>query len=405
MNREMTKTPKTSPPLRNFLTVLGFCTLVPWLGAREIAFDQGSGRIIEGTTSPDGEFAVVVTADLEKNVVVFLPEKRQVLDISGAGIDERSFPYFPDLNHASLRVQWGPDQEGSRLALLFYETKWESAGVVLVEVDGGFGSQASIGPMLQKAAIAAAGDELLYSFSPGGLDLPKGDLVLADPVDVKIDYLGQSPGDIRFGDDGDEDTSREGIFAVSLARGPDGPVVKSIDGVEQTPVASEGVARMSTAGDFREFRTRMDEKIDADVESGAVEKVKLHWDAESGRRISYLGYLDTENEFLRQLVWVNSADDDNETYVIYYWKDGLVASAFEVKKGSDAEADSGGRTTTIYNFEYDRLVGVEKNGEEIELDESVAAETAHTIQMEAQDSAMDIYNKIDGYDEQAESTQ
>ncbi len=360
------------------------CGIVAFFAAslhgQDIRFDKGSGAILEGSTSPDGMFAVVVTSNEEENVVVFLPERREVLKLSGAGIEEGSFPYFPGLNHGGLSVLWGPNQEGSSFGVLFYDAKWESAGVILIDVDPEFGRQVDIRPMLLRAAREKSGRDLSYTFSPGSLKVPAGELGIADPVNISIDYLGQSPGD-------EESPLKRGSLALRLTRTARGPEAALLGGAGSAPPAP--VADPVPAADsHRALR----DAINANIESAEFKKVRLTRPGENGRKISYRGYL--QGNVLSKLMYVDSQDEANRTVVLYYWRDGQLVSVFEVRQGTDTQISEVAETVEIYNFENEKLVGWIRDGKAVDAGDVGFADAGATVLQQSVQRAEPIYLEI-----------
>lgn len=366
-----------------FAMLAGIAGFAPSLPAEEIRFDKGSGTIIEGTKSPDGMFAVVVTADEQENVIVFLPERRQVLKLSGAGIQEGSFPYFPGLNHGGLSALWAPNQEGSSFGVLFYDAKWESAGVIFVDVDPEFGKQIDITPMLRKAAQEKAGRDLSFSFSPGGLDVPAGEPGIADPIDLRVNYLGQSPNN-------PDAAEKEGSVALRLNRtrtGPEVTLLKNAGGTPAVPIADP--APPAKASDpYRDLR----DAINAEIESGVFKEVRLKSLGEGGRKISHRGYL--LGTILSKLVYVDSLDEENRSITLYYWREGQLVSVFEVRKGADTQISEVGETVEIYNFRNEKLVQWTRDGENVPPGEAGFADAGASVLKQSIKRAEPIYFEI-----------
>lgn len=330
------------------VSILAAALMPALLEGQAVEYAGGSGAVLEGTKSRDGEFAVVLDKS-QDNVIVSLREKRQVMKLTAE--DDWQFPYFPGLNHGSLDVTWGPDQEGNRFGILMYGAKWETAKVILVDVNGDFGAQSDMLPLLQAAALGDVRgrgvpnpDHYAFSFSVAGVEVPEGDMVIRDPLDILVSYVGQVPKS--------EDAEvAEGTFRIRLSRGNDGPVASQPGGAAAP--AAAGAAKGPDA--FKALRKKIDAELEAQVEAGTVKKVRVHRKSEiAGRKLSYMGYV--EGTILKQLVYVDSEDDDNESYVIYYWQDGFLVSAYEVRKGRDTEMSEVARTTEIYNFEDQKLV-------------------------------------------------
>lgn len=379
--------------LGSLLLVLVLASALPSLRGNTITFDKGSGAILEGTESRDGEFALVL-GEQDANLVVNLPAKREVLRL---GTNENfSELYFPGMNHRSLDVLWGPDQEGSRFGIVFYGGKWESMFVYLVEVDPEFGSQTDISDVLNAGASAAEAargtkhaDYYVFTFSPGGVVDPNGELVITDPLDVKINYLGQVP--VRGGPDmewTENAPTVEGTLTVRLSRTADGPRAEVLGVSGVTPSKALAGSPAHDAAAFKALRSR----IDDETEGSEVRKVKVHLKGDAGRKLSYMGYV--EANVLKQLVYVDSQDDDNETFVIYYWNDGLLVSAFEVREGSDTQMSEVAKTIEIYNFENENLVGWIRDGVEADPNEDGFASIGEQVWTDATERAQVIYDEI-----------
>jgi hypothetical protein len=367
--------------------LLGLCGMVAWafpvLQAQQIVFDEGAGTIVEGSISPDGMFALVVTEDQDANVVVFLPEKRQVLRISGEGIPEGAFPYFEGLNHAGLTVLWGPNQEGNSFGILFYDAKWESAGVVLIDVNPDFGQQSNILPKLLLAAETETGRDRSYTFSAGGLDVPAGEFSISDSIDVRINFLGQSPRNEDVPD-------KSGTLRAQLSRTNTGPVA-TLHGTEHAGATAEvqGAVKSGRTGD--DFRALRDE-INAEIKDGDFLEVAVQRPGEEGRTLSFLGYL--QGNVLSKLVYVDSLDDKNETLILYYWREGQLVSVFEVREGIDTQISEVSETMEIYNFENEKLVGWIRDGVEVDADDPGFADVGALVLQQSIQRAEPIYEKI-----------
>lgn len=93
-----------------------------------------------------------------ENVIVSLKQKKVLGRIVPP--DPEDFQvYFPNRNHGSLSVLWGPEKDGERGALLIYGAKWDSPEVLLVEGKGDKFRQASIKLLL---------DDSTHKFIGGG---------------------------------------------------------------------------------------------------------------------------------------------------------------------------------------------------------------------------------------------
>jgi len=344
----------------------------------------GSGTILEGTKSADGEFAVVLT-EAGNNVVVNLRERAEVLKLTAE--DDWQFPYFPGLNHGSLDVTWGPDQEGSRFGVLIFGAKWETAKAFLIEVDPERGSQTNLMPVLNDAALKwarASGaqdpDGLSFTYTVTGVDAPGGDMVITDPLDIRVEYYGEIPK-------AEEETGTRGTLKLRLTRTGKGLVAKEIGaGGAVAPVANQGGL---DAEHFSEVR----DVIRKEVAAGGLKKVKVHRPGETkGRTLSYMGHV--EANVLKRLVYVDSENDDNETFLIYYWVDGLLVSATEVRKGMDTEMSEIARTSETYNFDKERLVGWIRDGEAVDPDTESFAQLGFGVLEQSIERAGVIYAEI-----------
>jgi len=354
------------------------------LEAQEIKYVGGSGTILEGTKSADGEFAVVLT-EAGNNVVVNLRERAEVLKLTAE--DDWQFPYFPGLNHGSLDVTWGPDQEGSRFGVLIFGAKWETAKAFLIEVDPERGSQTNLMPVLNDAALKwarASGaqdpDGLSFTYTVTGVDAPGGDMVITDPLDIRVEYYGEIPK-------AEEETGTRGTLKLRLTRTGKGLVAKEIGaGGAVAPVANQGGL---DAEHFSEVR----DVIRKEVAAGGLKKVKVHRPGETkGRTLSYMGHV--EANVLKRLVYVDSENDDNETFLIYYWVDGLLVSATEVRKGMDTEMSEIARTSETYNFDKERLVGWIRDGEAVDPDTESFAQLGFGVLEQSIERAGVIYAEI-----------
>lgn len=377
-------TPFRFPPFF-WVSLFVFVLMPALLQGQAVQYAGGSGTILEGTKSRDGEFAVVLD-ESENNIIVSLREKRQVMKLTAE--DDWQFPYFPGLNHGSLDVTWGPSQEGNRFGVLIYGAKWETAKVILVDVDGEFGSQSDILPVLQAAALrdvrdrgVANPDDYVFTFKVAGVEVPDGDMVIRDPLDILVGYVGQVPKS--------EDADlAEGMIKIRLSRGADGPVAAEPgQGAVQPAPANAGAGMGPEA--FKTLRG----KIDAELKAEGIKKVKVHRKSDiAGRKLAYMGYV--EGTILKQLVYVDSEDDDNESYVIYYWQDGFLVSAYEVRKGRDTEISEVARTNEIYNFVDQKLVSWLRDGEAVDPNDPSFADVGSRVLDDSIERAAVIYLEI-----------
>lgn len=380
----MTVTDLTNKTSQGLLAAVFLCLSTASLEAQAIKYMGGAGTIIEGTKSADGEVAIVLT-EAGDNVVVNLWEKTEVLKLTSE--DDWQFPYFPELNHGSLNVTWGPDQEGSRFGVLMYGAKRETAQAFLIEVDPEMGSQTNLMPLLNDAALKwarASGaqdpDGLSFTYTVIGVDAPGGDMVITDPLDIRVEYYGEIPKS-------EEETGTQGTLNLQLTRTGEGPVAKET-GAEgaAAPMANQGGM---DAEHFSEVR----DVIRKEVAAGGLKKVKAHHPSEiNGRSLSYMGHI--EANVLERLVYVDSEDEDNETYLIYYWVDGLLVSATEVRKGTDTEMSEIARASETYNFNNERLVGWIRDGEAVDPDTEGFAQLGFGVLEESIERAGVIYAKI-----------
>lgn len=364
-----------------------------------ITFDGGSGLIFNDSATDDGEMVVVLEGD-DSNSIVGLETNKRVLTL---GTEENFQSYFPGMSHGSLDILWGPYQEGARFGLFFYGGKWESTAVILVEADSEFGSQADIDEQLSEAATAqeeAMGTEhadyYVFTFSPGSVVDPGGELMITDPVEVTINYLGQVP--VRGGPDMEwtEDApSVEGTLNVLMSRGDYGPEAKVLGSANATGGGGAAAGEIDdakskdhSAAAFKALRA----EIDAALESETVRKVKVHRDSEvPGRKLNAMGYV--EAYVIKQLVYVDSKDEENETYVIYYFRDGLLVSTFTVREGRDTGIEGVAKQVEIMNFDNEKLVGWIVDGEEYSNEDLQYAAT-DAILAEATERSQPIYEKI-----------
>lgn len=133
-------------------------------------------------------------------------------------------------------------------------------------------------------------------------------------------------------------------------------------------------------------------EIDKEVESADVRKIKVHRTGAEGRKLSYMGY--TQANVLKQLVYVDSLDDENETYIIYYWKDGLLVSAFEVREGMDTQMCEVAKTVEIYNFETEKLVNWIRDGKAVDSNDVGFLMIGDQVWKDATERAQVIYEEI-----------
>ncbi|MGV3662819.1 MAG: hypothetical protein ACO1TE_21725 [Prosthecobacter sp.] len=108
---------------------------------------------------PRDTLALDEDTHLLENIVVSLKQKRVIGRVVPPP-SEKFQVYFPNRNHGSLGVLWGPEKDGRRLSLLLYGAKWDSPEVLLIESGGGKFRQASIKPLL---------DQSTHKFIGGGV--------------------------------------------------------------------------------------------------------------------------------------------------------------------------------------------------------------------------------------------
>ncbi len=362
------------------LACLALSVLPVSLHAQAIKYMGGSGTILEGTKSSDGEYAVVLN-DAGDNVIVNLRTKNEVHKMTAE--DDWQFPYFPGLNHGSLDVTWGPDQEGSRFGILIYGAKWETAKAFLVVVDPEFGEQRDIIPVLNDAAwkwAKASGapdpDGLCFRYTVTGVDAPDGEMVINDPLDIRVEYYGEIPKS-------EEETGATGTIRLRLERTRLGPVAKELN-----PAVGERKVAVDE-GHHAELR----KMIEFQVKEGGLKKAKAHPESEvEGRKLAYMGHL--EANVLKRLVYVDFIDDDNDTFVRYYWVNGLLVSAIEVRSGSDTGQAGVDEVTEIYNFDEQRLVSWISDGVEQDPDTEGFAQLGFSVLEQSIERAGVIYAEI-----------
>jgi hypothetical protein len=208
------------------------------------------GWIIEGSTNDDDDLAVLFTSHTKgskptgfpwiidgvdavdtnavdqgtqmlENVIVSLKQKRVIARLPQSDPDK---VHYPRLNHSSLEVLWGPDEEGRHLGLLFFGGKWSTREVLLFESDGKSFRQTSILSVLDPKTAAYIQTALKgkqgasaenYAITYGPLCVVKpGTVRSADsPVTVKIGFSAEIPK-------GDED-SVGGTLTVLLESSQD----------------------------------------------------------------------------------------------------------------------------------------------------------------------------------------
>ncbi len=283
----------------------------------------------------------------------------------------------------------GQYQEGSRFGILLYDAKWETAKAFLIEVDGESGSQTDIKPVLDAGALKSASasgiaeaDRMAYRFSIAGIDAPRGDMVINDPLDIRIGYLGEVPKS-------EDVPSVEGVLKIRLTRTGKGPVAKEIGGAE-APAPAPDADKDAGLDEFRDFRKR----VDAATKSGDLKRIKVQRKSavRAGRNLSYMG--DLQANVLERMVYLDSENDENETIIIYYWKEGMLTSVYELREGMDTEISEVGSIVEIYNFNGEKLVSHVSDGKKMADPDKWALEMGDRILADSIERAGVIYAEI-----------
>lgn len=123
-------------------------------GSKEAEFPA----LISDEVLPRDTTALDEDTHVLENIIVSLKQKR-VLGRVVAPHPKDFQVYFPNRNHGSLGVLWGPETDGRRLSLLIYGAKWDSPEVLLVETGGQAFRQTSLKKLL---------DESTHKFIGGG---------------------------------------------------------------------------------------------------------------------------------------------------------------------------------------------------------------------------------------------
>ena len=137
------------------------------------------------------------------NIVVSLKEKR-VLGRLNLGNAEDELAYFPGLNHASLEVLWGPEEEGWHFGVLNFGGKWDSSAVFLIETEGESLRQLNIKPILDAKAQAFIKSALkgkkgldptryAVPYCEMKVDSPDGGYSVGDPIKISLNFNAEVP--------------------------------------------------------------------------------------------------------------------------------------------------------------------------------------------------------------------
>ncbi len=363
---------------------------LPFAAAQfEVAtYDGKRGLLVDDSASADGEFGVVMTGD-DENLIVNLRTQKPVLTLTAE--DDRLFPYLAESDDESLLVKWSPDMEGYYFGLLLYGTESETVKAYLIDAAQESATQHDILPKLDAAAVAAerargvdVDSDTVFRYTPKWIEHHEPQPRPSVPIEFRVKYAAADRSEMtgemlvratRTGDDPEVN-----VFAVEVE-----PSMGDDPEPEEEPTVEAG----STAEEFVALR----DAIDVEVEGEDVRKVKVHADSDRpGRRLSYLGYV--KAYVLEQLVYSDREDDENKSYVIYYWREGLLVSAYEVRMGRDTEMSEVGRTNEIYNFEDQKLVGWIRDGAEVPPDEPGFAEVGERVLDDSIARAGPIYLEI-----------
>lgn len=153
--------------------------------------------------------------------------------------------------------------------------------------------------------------------------------------------VARQEGDCGFG----LNVSAAGTYKRVSSRKP--AFESSSDNVEKPPGQSLG-----SFADFAQFREEMNAKAKTDAWKTVVKR--LPGNSES-HRVYVRAWI--EGNVVQRLMHVDSHGDDNESITMYYWRDGQLASVFQMRTGPATQISNVDHATETYNFANEKLVG------------------------------------------------
>jgi uncharacterized protein YecT (DUF1311 family) len=150
-----------------------FFALVPFLlgAVRAVAAETDnqtdwpdSGVVHQHSTSPDGQYGIVVPESEEATSDSFLVNLKTHKLLGKI----KDADYFERQNHRDLAVDWAPDSSG---CVLTYQGRFGFDVILLLELNGSQFTQTDLGKHIEKALMAAVGEDgsssAWFRFGPG----------------------------------------------------------------------------------------------------------------------------------------------------------------------------------------------------------------------------------------------
>ncbi len=367
-----------------------------------LAQGREAGTILEGSTSADGQLAVLFTSGKKSakpadwptlvpgviigqteatdealyqtgNWVVSLSDKKKLGRVRSTNPDFSAVYSDFQLNAGLLgngfSALWGPGQEGWHYGILNYKARWGCGDIFLVNSDGTEAKITSIRKVLESASrkfIAPkipkgnTASDFVVGYDLLGVDHPENSSSVGDPLQMRIGFIAEVPKS----DDADV---FEGTLTVVLSRDDKGDATAKVTNItmgpaDQVPTSStpeQGTSKNApSAKDFEAFRAEWNAKAKA----GDWKMVRKNLPArEKGRKEFVGGWL--EGTILQRLVHVDSIDDKNESITLYFWRDGQLTSVYQFRTGAMAQISDVNEATETYNFVDEKLVGWHRTGD------------------------------------------
>lgn len=369
---------------------------------RKLAGNFEPAAVLEGSTSPDGCIAVLFTARKKglkpanwpsiipgvpvsstevqgseedyttENWIVSLNEKKRLGVVRSKQEDFR--PYHGGMNNRSFSALWGPEQEGCYYGVLNYTGRWGCSDIFFVNHEGTTAWLTSIRSLLDSAVRKFMTTQKMKM--PEGMQIgyetldvlnPELSVVTGDTIKVRLNFSAAVPK---------SDDSVEGTMIVQLGRGSpekEGARVLSVKlgasvankqlqappaQVPSSPApAAAPSATFSSAADFAKFR----KEWNAQSDSGAWKTVlKVLPNRDKGHQTYVKGWV--QGTGLRMLMHVDSHTDKDKSITFYYWREGLLTSAFQLRTGNHTQ-NATQKATETYDFVNQKLIHWTRTGD------------------------------------------
>ena len=408
---------KKSPAILSALLIASVLAGSPGLAENPpaAAFNKlitGGGEaasILPGSTSPDGQVAVLFAARKKslkpaawptivpgaiigqtdatneslyanENWVVSLADKKKL------GLVRSSNSLFSavygdlQLNEGvvgnGFSALWGPCQEGWYYGLLNYDQSQGCLDIFLVNIDGASAKITSIKKVLESAVEkflvtrAKAGippSAYASFFKPVAVVDPASSSTANDPLTVTLGFTAAVAAAPNI-------PSIEGSMTVQFSRDAKGvATVRVLDvkpGRVQVPAPEKASAPTAATAatapktgapalkDFAAFRKDWNARSKTDQWKRISKDLP---NPDKGRKTYVNGWV--EGTVLQRLMHVDSLGEGNESITLYYWRDGRLTSVFQLRTGAATQISEVAQATETYNFVNEKLVSWSRTGD------------------------------------------